>query len=81
MKILMASPWMGMISRPFWYIADPPDRNPTEEIGNGQTSLFVIFDILPKFDPIFMDEGLGIVKKTEDMLKIIVLAFQKPKQS
>ena len=48
---------------------------------DGQTSLFVIFEILPKFDPIFMDEGLGIVKKPEDMLKIIALAFQKPKQS
>ena len=37
MKIPNPSPRMGMISRPFWYIADPPDRNPTEELILGQT--------------------------------------------
>ena len=37
MQIPKLSPWMGMISRPFWYIAEPPDRNPTEELILGQT--------------------------------------------
>ena len=31
--------------------------------------------ILANFDPIFRDEGLEIAKKSEDMLKRIVVAF------
>jgi len=33
-----------------------------------------IFDILPNFEPIFIDEGVEMAKKTEDMLKTIVIA-------
>ena len=38
------------------------------------TPLSVKTAILAKFDLIFRDEVMQIVKKTEDMLKIIVLA-------
>ena len=41
---------------------------------DGQTSLFVIFEILPKFDPIFRAEELQVAKKPEDMSRRIVLA-------
>ena len=40
----------------------------------GHTSLFVIFEILPNFEPIFGGEDMQIAKKTEDMLKGFVLA-------
>ena len=33
-----------------------------------------IFDILANFEPIFIDERLEMAKKTEDMLKTIVIA-------
>ena len=33
-----------------------------------------IFDILGKFEPIFIGEGVEMAKKTEDMLKTIVIA-------
>ena len=34
----------------------------------------MIFEVLPKFDSIFEDEGMEIAKKPEDMLKRIVVA-------
>ena len=45
------------------------------------TPLSVKTAISAKFDLNFRDEVLQIVKKTEDMLKRIVLASQKPKQN
>ena len=47
------------------------------EINSALTPILLkmaIFDILANFEPIFIDEGMEMAKKTEDMLKTIVIA-------
>ena len=47
------------------------------EINSALTQILLkiaIFGILANFKPIFIGEGMEMVKKTEDMLKTIVIA-------
>ena len=48
------------------------------EINSALTPILLkiaFFDILANVEPIFSDEGLEMAKKTEDMLKTIVIAL------
>ena len=56
-------------------ITGHPDK--IVEINSALTPILLkiaIFDILAKFEPIFINEGMEMAKKTEDMLKTIVIA-------